>query len=52
MTIPDQPAFIIAEIVQSHDGSLGMAHAYIDAAAEADVDAVKLQKHTAFIKSP
>ena len=29
------PAFIIAEVAQSHDGSVGAAHAYIDAAADA-----------------
>ncbi|NEQ45393.1 MAG: N-acetylneuraminate synthase [Leptolyngbya sp. SIOISBB] len=42
-----QPAFIIAEIAQNHDGSLGLAHAYIDAAAEAKADAVKFQTHIA-----
>ena len=26
-------AFLIAEVSQNHEGSLGMAHAYIDAAA-------------------
>ena len=41
------PAFIIAEIGQNHDGSLGLAHAYIDAAAEAKADAVKFQTHIA-----
>lgn len=40
-------AFIIAEIAQAHDGSLGLAHVYIDAAAEAGVDAVKFQTHIA-----
>jgi N,N'-diacetyllegionaminate synthase len=39
--------FIIAEIGQSHDGSLGIAHSYIDAAAEIGVDAVKFQTHIA-----
>lgn len=38
---------IIAEIAQAHDGSLGMAHAYIDAAALAGADAVKFQTHIA-----
>lgn len=39
--------FIIAEVAQAHDGSLGMAHSYIDAAAEAGVDAIKFQTHIA-----
>lgn len=42
----DQP-FIIGEIAQSHDGSLGMCHAYIDALADAGADAVKFQTHIA-----
>ena len=41
------PAFLIAEVAQAHDGSLGMAHAYIDAAADAGADAVKFQTHLA-----
>ena len=39
--------FIIAEIAQAHDGSLGMAHAYVDAVADAGADAVKFQTHIA-----
>lgn len=39
--------FIIAEIGQAHEGSLGMAHAYIDAVAGAGADAVKFQTHIA-----
>ncbi len=43
----NQPAFIVAEVAQAHDGSLGMAHAFIDAAADAGADAVKFQTHLA-----
>ena len=37
--------YIIAEIGQAHDGSLGMIHAYIDALATTGVNAVKFQMH-------
>ena len=30
---PGRPCFVIAEVAQAHDGSLGTAHAYIDAVA-------------------
>lgn len=43
----DAPCFLIAEVGLAHDGSLGGAHAYIDAAAEAGADAVKFQTHIA-----
>lgn len=42
---------IIGEIAQAHDGSLGMAHAYIDAIAKAGADAVKFQTHIAAAES-
>lgn len=42
---------IIAEIGQAHDGSLGNAHAYIDALADTGVDAVKFQTHIAEAES-
>jgi len=48
---PRSPAFIIAEVAQAHDGSLGMAHAFIDAAADAGADAVKFQTHVASAES-
>jgi N,N'-diacetyllegionaminate synthase len=42
---------IIAEVAQAHDGSLGMAHAFIDAIATAGADAVKFQTHIASAES-
>jgi len=47
----DNKCYIIAEIAQAHDGSLGLAHAYIDAVADAGVDAVKFQTHIAKAES-
>ncbi len=38
---------IIAEIAQAHDGSLGIAHSYIDLVAECGADAIKFQTHFA-----
>lgn len=43
--------FIIAEIAQAHDGSLGILHSYIDAVADTGVDAVKFQTHIAIAES-
>ena len=45
------PTFIIAELAQAHDGSLGILHSYIDALAAAGVDAVKFQTHIAEAES-
>lgn len=45
------PVFLIAEVGNAHDGSLGMAHAYIDAVAAAGVDAIKFQTHIAEAES-
>lgn len=42
---------IIAEIAQNHDGSLGMAHSFVDAVAEAGADAIKFQTHIADAES-
>jgi N-acetylneuraminate synthase len=42
---------IIGEVAQAHDGSLGMAHAFIDAIANAGADAVKFQTHIAEAES-
>jgi N,N'-diacetyllegionaminate synthase len=38
---------IIAEVGQAHDGSLGQAHAYIDAIKSSSIDAIKFQMHIA-----
>ena len=43
--------FIIAEVGQAHDGSLGMAHSYIDAVATTGANAVKFQMHIAKAES-
>jgi N,N'-diacetyllegionaminate synthase len=45
------PPFLIAEIAQAHDGSLGTAHALLAAAADAGADAVKFQTHIAAAES-
>ena len=42
---------IIAEIAQAHDGSLGMAYAYIDAVAKTGCNAIKFQTHIADAES-
>lgn len=42
---------IIAEVAQNHDGSLGQAHAFVDAIADAGADAVKFQTHIASAES-
>jgi len=46
-----KPCLIVAEVAQAHDGSLGMAHAFIDAAAAAGANAVKFQTHIAAAES-
>lgn len=43
--------YVVAEIGQAHDGSLGTAHAYIDAVRRAGADAVKFQTHIAVAES-
>ncbi len=41
----------MGEVAQTHDGSLGAAHAYVDAIAGAGADAVKFQTHIAAAES-
>ncbi|HEX8552585.1 MAG TPA: N-acetylneuraminate synthase family protein [Abditibacteriaceae bacterium] len=48
---PFSRCLLIAEVAQAHDGSLGTAHAYIDAAASAGADAIKFQTHIAHEES-
>ena len=43
--------FVIAEIAQAHDGSVGILHSLIEAAANTGVDAVKFQVHIAHAES-
>ena len=45
--LSDTHCLVIAEVAQSHDGSLGQAHAFIDAAARAGADVIKFQTHIA-----
>ena len=42
---------VVAEVAQAHDGSLGTAHAFIDAVARAGADAIKFQTHIAAAES-
>lgn len=49
--LPMSKPYLIAEIGQAHEGSLGIAHSYIDALAETGVDAVKFQTHIAQAES-
>jgi N-acetylneuraminate synthase len=43
--------YLIAEIGQAHEGSLGILYSYIDAIAQTGVDAVKFQIHIAEAES-
>ncbi len=50
--LPGLPTpLVIAEVAQAHDGSLGLAHAFVDAAADAGAGAVKFQTHIAAAES-
>jgi len=42
---------VIGEVALTHDGSLGLAHAFVDAIANAGADAVKFQTHIATAES-
>lgn len=47
----DNKPYLIAEIGQAHDGSLGLVHSYIDAIATTGVQAIKFQMHIAEAES-
>ena len=47
----DDRCLVVAEVAQSHDGSVGMAHAFVDAAARAGAGAIKFQTHIAAAES-
>ena len=51
MSFFDGDCLVVAEVAQAHDGSLGTAHAYIDAIARAGAGAVKFQVHIADAES-
>lgn len=51
MSFFDGDCLVVAEVAQAHDGSLGTAHAYIDAIARAGAGAVKFQVHIAAAES-
>lgn len=46
-TIAKNDVYIIAEVSQNHDGSLGQAHAFIDAVSKTGAHAIKFQTHIA-----
>lgn len=47
----DGSCFVIAEVGMAHDGSLGLAHSFIDAVANSGADAIKFQTHIAEAES-
>ena len=51
MITSDSEPYIIAEIGQAHEGSLGLAHSFIDALSQTGVNAVKFQMHIAEAES-
>ena len=51
MQFDPKRCLVIGEVAQAHDGSLGAAHAYIDAIAKSGADAVKFQTHIAAAES-
>src|SRR5258706_5627416 len=50
-TLQPGRCLVIGEVALTHDGSLGLAHAFVDAIANAGADAVKFQTHIASSES-
>jgi len=46
-----EKVFIMAELGQAHEGSLGILHSYIDALSTTGIDAIKFQTHIAEAES-
>ncbi len=44
---PNEETFLIAEVAQTHDGSIDLAHRFVDAVADAGAHAIKFQTHFA-----
>ena len=51
MLFDPKRCLVIGEVAQAHDGSLGTAHAYVDAIARSGANAVKFQTHIAAAES-
>ena len=49
--IGEGPCYVVGEVAQAHEGSVTLAHAYIDAIADAGADACKFQVHIAEAES-
>ncbi|KJY86185.1 N-acetylneuraminate synthase [Vibrio neptunius] len=49
--VSGEGCYVIAEIGQAHEGSLGILHSYIDAVASTGADAIKFQTHIAEAES-
>ena len=50
-TTPPPTVELIAEIGQVHEGSLGLAHSFVDSVAESGLNAIKFQVHIAEAES-
>jgi N,N'-diacetyllegionaminate synthase len=50
-TLQTDRCFVIGEVGLAHDGSLGLAHAFVDEVARGGADAVKFQTHIAAAES-